>query len=75
MIYLAPKTAAVPLKQRSELEQLSMEDLKALYIQETQVLHDLLLQGTPWEEAETQRKYVSAIGVLIDIRSNSFRVS
>ena len=62
-------------KQRIELDKMKIEELKSLYIQETKALHEQLLQGIPWENLETQRKYISAIGVFIDIKSNNYNVS
>lgn len=52
----------------SDLEKMSIEELQQLYIVESDKLHQCLLEGVSWMELKDQRKVVSAIGVIIDLK-------
>lgn len=52
----------------SDLEKMPIEELQQLYIKESNKLHQGLLDGVSWTELKDQRKVVSAIGVIIDLK-------
>ncbi|MDB5251454.1 MAG: hypothetical protein JWP27_623 [Flaviaesturariibacter sp.] len=51
---------------------MSAPDLQALYLQQSRLLHQGLLNGTSWRELQSQRKFVSAIGVAIDRKMETY---
>ena len=51
---------------KTELENLSLDQLKELYLEENKKLQSALLDGVGWKELTEQRKIVVTIGVVID---------